>query len=145
LNDQAKEAATFYTSVFRNSRILKITRYGEEGESVVGRPRGSVMTVNFELEGREFIALNGGPLIRFTEAVSFVVHCDTPTELDRCWNTLSAGGSVQQCGWLKDRFGLSWQVVPRLLEDLMSGADAARTQRVMNAMLSMVKFDMAAL
>jgi len=144
-NDQAEEAAAFYTSLFKNSRILEISHYGQEGEAVVGRPKGSVMTVRFELEGREFIALNGGPHFQFTEAISFVVHCDSQAELDHYWEALSAGGSVQQCGWLKDRFGLSWQVVPRLLQELIAGPDAARTQRVMNAMLQMVKFDMAAL
>src|SRR6266480_150095 len=140
-NNQAEEAVKFYTSIFRNSRIGKIARYGEEGKRLAGRPKGSVMTVEFQLEGQPFVALNGGPLFKFTEAVSFVVNCRTQAEVDRFWKKLSAGGKKVQCGWLKDRFGLSWQIVPAVLGQLLSDKDAAKSQRVMQAMLKMVKLD----
>jgi len=138
-DDKAEEAATFYTSVFKNSKIGKIARYDEAGEKASGRPAGSVMTVEFQLEGQEFVALNGGPMFKFTEAISFVVNCETQEELDYYWEKLS--GKEVQCGWLKDKFGLSWQIVPTILGELLSDKDAAKAQRVMQAMLKMVKLD----
>jgi predicted 3-demethylubiquinone-9 3-methyltransferase (glyoxalase superfamily) len=140
-NDNAEEAVKFYTSIFKNSKIGKIARYDEAGEKVAGRPAGSVMTVEFELEGQDFIALNGGPHFKFTEAISFVVNCKTQAELDYYWEKLTAGGEEVQCGWLKDKFGLSWQIVPTVLGELVSSKDAAESQRVMEAMLKMVKLD----
>jgi predicted 3-demethylubiquinone-9 3-methyltransferase (glyoxalase superfamily) len=140
-NDNAEEAVKFYTSIFKKSKIGKIARYDEAGEKVAGRPAGSVMTIEFEIEGQDFIALNGGPHFKFNEAVSFVVSCKTQTEVDYYWNKLSAGGKEVQCGWLKDKFGLSWQIVPTILGELMSDKDAAKSQRVMTAMLKMVKLD----
>jgi predicted 3-demethylubiquinone-9 3-methyltransferase (glyoxalase superfamily) len=138
---QAEEAAKFYTSIFKNSGIGKVARYGPEGEKVAGRPAGSVMTVEFVLEGQEFLALNGGPHFKFTEAISFVVNCRTQAEVDRFWKKLSAGGTEVQCGWLKDKYGLSWQIVPTVLGELLSSNDGAKSQRVMQAMLKMVKLD----
>ena len=145
--DQAEEAAVFYTSVFADSRIVSVSRYGEAGQEVHGRPPGSAMTVAFELEGQPFVALNGGPLFAFTEAVSFQVSCATQAEVDHFWDALSAGGdeSAQQCGWLKDRFGLSWQVVPTALGTLLADPDPEKASRVMEAMLAMKKIDIAAL
>src|SRR5258707_467278 len=140
-DNQAEEAVKFYTSIFNNSKIGKIARYGEEGEQVSGRPKGSVMTVEFQLEGQEFVALNGGPHFKFTEAISFVVNCKTQAEVDKFWKKLSAGGKEVQCGWLKDKYGLSWQIVPTVLGELLSGQDAEKSQRVMQAMLKMVKLD----
>ena len=140
-DNQAEEAVQFYTSIFKNSRIGKITRYDEAGEKAAGRPAGSVMTVEFELEGQEFVALNGGPHFRFTEAISFVVNCKTQAEVDKFWKKLSAGGKKVECGWLKDKYGLSWQIVPTILGELMSDKDTAKSHRVMQAMLKMVKLD----
>jgi predicted 3-demethylubiquinone-9 3-methyltransferase (glyoxalase superfamily) len=140
-NDNAEEAVKFYTSIFKNSKIGKIARYDEAGEKASGRPRGSVMTVEFQLEGQEFVALNGGPHFKFTEAISFVVNCETQEEVDYYWEKLSAGGEEVQCGWLKDKYGLSWQIVPTVLGELLSDKDAAKSQRVMQAMLKMVKLD----
>ena len=140
-NDKAEEAVKFYTSIFKNSKIGKIARYDEAGEKASGRPKGSVMTVEFELEGQEFIALNGGPIFKFTEAISFVVNCETQEEVDYYWEKLSQGGKEVQCGWLKDKYGLSWQIVPTVLGELLSDKDAAKSQRVMQAMLKMVKLD----
>ena len=144
-DSQAEEAARFYTSVFKNSKIGKISRYGKEGFEVHGRPEGSVMSIAFTLEGQEFLALNGGPVFKFNESVSFVVHCDNQEEIDYYWNRLSEGGDpkAQVCGWLKDRFGLSWQVIPAQMEKLMS--DPVRSQNVMHALLQMKKLDLAAL
>ena len=144
-DDQAEEAATFYTSVFDNARILSVTRYGEEGFEIHGRPAGSVMTVVFELEGHTFTALNGGPVFTFNEAVSFQIHCDTQEEIDHYWTKLGEGGdpSAQQCGWLKDRFGVSWQVTPRITEELLNGDDREKANRVMRALLGMKKLDIA--
>jgi predicted 3-demethylubiquinone-9 3-methyltransferase (glyoxalase superfamily) len=144
-NDNAEEAVKFYTSIFKKSKIGKIARYDEAGEKVAGRPAGSVMTIEFEIEGQDFIALNGGPHFKFNEAVSFVVSCKTQTEVDYYWNKLSAGGKEVQCGWLTDKFGLSWQIVPTILGELMSDKDAAKSQRVMIAMLKMVKLDIKGL
>ncbi len=141
-DDNAEEAVKFYTSIFKNSKIGKIARYDEAGEKAAGRPAGSVMTVEFQLEGQDFIALNGGPHFKFTEAISFVVSCKTQAEVDYYWNKLTAdGGKEVQCGWLKDKYGLSWQVVPTILPELLSDKDAAKSQRVMEAMLQMVKLD----
>ena len=140
-NDNAEEAVKFYTSIFKKSKIGKIARYDEAGEKVAGRPAGSVMTIEFEIEGQDFIALNGGPHFKFNEAVSFVVSCKTQTEVDYYWNKLSAGGKEVQCGWLQDKFGLSWQIVPTILGELMSDKDPVKSQRVMETMLKMVKLD----
>ena len=140
-NDNAEEAVKFYASVFKNSKIGKIARYDKAGEKAAGRPAGSVMTIEFKLEGQEFVALNGGPHFKFTEAISFVVNCKTQAEVDKYWKKLSAGGKEVQCGWLKDKYGLSWQIVPTILGELMSSKDAAKSQRVMEAMLKMVKLD----
>jgi len=140
-DDQAEEAVKFYTSIFKNSKIGKIARYDEAGEKASGRPKGSVMTVEFQLEGQEFVALNGGPHFQFTEAVSFVVNCQTQEEVDYYWEKLSEEGKEVQCGWLKDKYGLSWQIVPTILGELLSDKDAAKSQRVMQAMLKMVKLD----
>jgi predicted 3-demethylubiquinone-9 3-methyltransferase (glyoxalase superfamily) len=138
---EAEEAATFYTSVFENSKILSVSRYGEAGP----RPAGMVMTVDFELDGQEFVALNGGPEFKFTEAVSFQVNCETQDEVDEFWATLSEGGEEGPCGWLKDKFGLSWQIIPTALPRLIDDPDPDRSQRVMKAMLEMGKIDIAAL
>jgi len=140
-DSQAEEAAKFYVSVFGNSRILKTVRYGEAGPG----PVGSVMTVVFELNGVQFTALNGGPLHRFSEAISFVVNCQSQAEVDTLWEKLSAGGKPDRCGWVKDRYGLSWQVVPTVLPVLLSDPDPAKAQRTMTAMLKMSKLDIAAL
>ena len=140
-NNQAEEAAKFYTSIFKDSRIGKIARYGEAGEKASGRPAGSVMTVEFQLAGQDFVALNGGPHFKFTEAISLVVSCNTQAEVNWYWKKLSAGGKEVQCGWLKDRYGLCWQVVPTVLGELLSDKDASKSQRVMQAMLKMVKLD----
>ena len=140
-NDNAEEVVKFYASIFKNSRIGKVARYGEEGKETTGRPAGSVMTIEFQLEGQKFIALNGGPHFKFTEAISFVVNCKTQAEVDRYWKKLSAGGKKVQCGWLQDKFGLSWQIVPTILGELMSSKDSAKSGRVMAAMLKMVKLD----
>jgi predicted 3-demethylubiquinone-9 3-methyltransferase (glyoxalase superfamily) len=135
---QAEEAAGFYTSIFDNSRITGVTRYGDAGP----RTPGTVMTVNFELDGQQFTGINGGPEFQFTEAISLLVNCDTQAEVDRLWDALLAdGGQEVQCGWLKDRYGLSWQIVPRELEEMVGSGDAARANNVMKAMLQMVKLD----
>src|SRR5215813_7610488 len=142
---QAEEAAKFYTSLFKNSRIVGTTYYAAEAAKASGRPEGSVMTVEFELSGQRFTALNGGPIFKFTEALSLVVHCDTQEEVDHFWHGLSAGGEEVQCGWLKDKFGLSWQVVPRVLLELIQDKDPARSNRVMAEMMKMKKIDIEAL
>ena len=142
---QAEEAANFYVSIFRNSRIGKITRYDEEGAKAAGRPLDSVMTVAFELDGEGFTALNGGPHFKFTEAMSLVVNCETQDEVDYFWDKLSAGGQEVQCGWLKDRYGISWQVVPTVLPRMLQDNDPGRARRVMAAMLKMIKIDIDAL
>jgi predicted 3-demethylubiquinone-9 3-methyltransferase (glyoxalase superfamily) len=140
-DNQAEEAVNFYVSVFRNSKVGDVTRYGDAGPG----PKGSVMTVLFELEGQQFTALNGGPQFKFTEAVSFVVNCETQEEVDELWDKLSEGGQTQQCGWLKDRFGLSWQIIPSDLPKLIGDPDPRKSQRVMEAMLQMTKIDIAKL
>ena len=146
-DEQAEEAAKFYTSIFKNSRIVSMTRYGEAGHEVHGRPAGTVMTVAFELDGHAFTALNGGPLFKFNEAISFQVSCETQEELDYYWEKLSAGGDkqAQQCGWLKDKYGVSWQVFPTVLLEMINDADAEKSQRVMKAMLQMKKMDIETL
>lgn len=146
-DDQAEEAARFYTSIFPNSKIVGVTRYGAEGANVSGRPNGSVMTVAFELDGQAFVALNGGPHFTFTEAVSFVVNCRTQEELDHYWAKLAAGGNAkaQQCGWLKDKYGLSWQIVPTVLSEMLQDKDPQRSERVMHAVLQMKKLDIRTL
>lgn len=140
-DNQAEEAVDFYTSIFRNSKVGKVLRYGDAGPG----PKGSVMTASFTLDGQEFTALNGGPMYRFTEAVSFVVQCENQAEIDHHWNRLVEGGTPQQCGWLKDRFGLSWQVVPTVLPELMQDPDPAKAGRVVEAMMKMVKIDIPTL
>jgi len=146
-DNQAEEAAAFYTAIFRNSRIGRISRYGKEGFEIHGRPEGSVMTVEFELDGQAFTALNGSPVFKFNEAVSFQVICETQQEVDFYWDKLTAGGDekAQQCGWLKDRFGLSWQVFPRILTELVGDPGSGKSQRAMKAMLQMKKIDMDAI
>jgi predicted 3-demethylubiquinone-9 3-methyltransferase (glyoxalase superfamily) len=146
-DDQAEQAAQFYTSVFPHSRIVTVARYGEAGTDIHGRPPGSVMTVAFELDGQAFTALNGGPVFTFNEAISFQVYCDSQQEIDHFWNNLREGGPqhAQQCGWLKDRYGASWQIVPRTLVEMMSSGDQVRADRVMTAMLGMKKLDLAKL
>jgi predicted 3-demethylubiquinone-9 3-methyltransferase (glyoxalase superfamily) len=145
--DEAEEAARFYTGIFKNSRITEVTRYGKAGFEAHHRPAGSVMVVAFELDGHSFIALNGGPVFTFNEAVSFQVNCETQQEIDYYWEKLSDGGDpkAQQCGWLKDRFGLSWQVVPNFMSELFADENSAAAQRAMDAMLQMKKLDIAAL
>ncbi len=138
---EAEEAARFYVSIFPNSRIVKVTRYGEAGPG----PKGSVMTVDFELDGQEFIALNGGPQFKFTEAISFSVACKTQKEVDELWKKLSEGGAEGPCGWLKDRYGLSWQVNPTVLGEMLGDSDPKRAKRVMEAMLKMKKIDIEGL
>jgi len=140
-DNQAEEAANYYVSIFGNSRILKIVRYGESGPG----PKGAVMTVSFEISGQQFTALNGGPKFGFSEAISFLVSCETQAEIDALWEKLSAGGKESRCGWLKDRYGLSWQLVPTVLPELLGDKDSARAQRAMQAMLKMGKLDIAAL
>ncbi len=140
-NTQAQDAARFYTSLFKNSKILQTTHYGEAGPG----PKGSVMTVRFTIDGQEFMGLNGGPVVRFNEAVSFVVKCETQKELDTLWQQLSEDGSEVQCGWLKDQFGVSWQVVPAALEKLVDDKTPDKRDRVMKALLPMKKLDIAEL
>ena len=143
---EAEDAAKLYTSLFPDSRIKNVARYSRAGHEIHGKPAGSVMTVEFEIAGQTFIALNGGPQFKFNEAASFVVSCDTQAEIDHFWNGLTQnGGQESVCGWLKDRFGLSWQIVPSALPQMLSGADAAATERVTNAFLKMKKFDLEAL
>lgn len=144
-NDNAEEAVNFYTSVFKNSKINQLVRYGNEGAKTTGQNEGSVMTASFELNGQKFIALNGGPLYKFSEAISFVVNCEDQEEVDYFWNALSEGGEESKCGWLKDKFGLSWQIVPSTLPKLLGGPDVAKNKRAMHAMLQMKKLDIATL
>lgn len=143
-DDQAEEAAKFYTSIFKNSEIGRILCYDEETAKVSqsGRPAGSVLTIEFEIEGQKFVALNGGPQFKFTESISFVVNCETQKEVDYFWEKLTAdGGEESQCGWLRDKFGMSWQVTPTVLIDMLHDKDAKKSERVMKAMLQMQKID----
>ena len=144
-DSQAEEAAKFYTSIFKNSKIEGMTHYDEESSKAAGRPKGSVLTVDFQLEGQSFMALNGGPVFKFTEAVSFVINCENQEEIDYFWEKLTAGGREVECGWLKDKFGLSWQVVPTVMIEMLKDQDAQKSQRAMAAMLKMKKLDIRAL
>lgn len=143
-DDKAEEAVKFYVSAFKNSKIVDVVRYGVAAAKVSGRPQGSVMTVKFELDGQEFVALNGGPQFKFTEAISFVVNCKTQKEVDKLWQKLSAGGEKGQCGWLKDKYGVSWQIVPTVLSELLTDDDET-SERVMKAILQMDKLDIKTL
>jgi predicted 3-demethylubiquinone-9 3-methyltransferase (glyoxalase superfamily) len=138
---KAEEAMDFYVSIFKNSRIVSVTRYGEEGPG----PKGTVMSATFQLEGQEFYALNGGPQFTFSPAISFFVNCKTQQEVDRLWDKLSEGGEKQRCGWLKDKYGLSWQIIPTVLSEMLQDKDAEKSKRVMKAMLQMDKIDITTL
>ncbi|SFN84709.1 VOC family protein [Nitrosospira briensis] len=142
-DDQAEEAVELYTGIFQNSKILNISRYGEAGREIHGKPAGTVMTIAFELDGQTFTALNGGPEFKFNEAISFQVNCETQKEVDYYWQKLSEGGDekAQQCGWLKDKYGVSWQIVPGVLFDMLNDPDSRKSQRAMEAMLRMKKID----
>jgi predicted 3-demethylubiquinone-9 3-methyltransferase (glyoxalase superfamily) len=140
-DDQAEEAANFYASVFKNSRVVDVKRYGEAGPG----PEGAAMIVSFELEGQEFIALNGGPQFKFNEAISFYASCTTQEEVDELWERLAEGGEKGSCGWLKDKYGLSWQIIPTALNDMLSDPDPGKSSRVMRAMLAMKKIDIQGL
>src|SRR6266516_1453782 len=143
-NDKAEEAAKFYTSVFKNSKLGRILRYGEEAARIssTSRPVGSVLTIEFEIEGQKFVALNGGPIFKFNESISFVVNCETQEEVDYFWERLTAdGGQESQCGWLKDKFGLSWQITPIVLIDMLNDKDPKKAERVMKAMMQMQKIE----
>ena len=140
-DDQAEEAMNFYTSIFNNSRVVSISRYGEAGP----RPKGMVLTATFQLDGQEFTALNAGPEFTFTPAISFFVHCETQEEVDDLWEKLSEGGEQQRCGWLKDKFGVSWQIIPNIMGELLNDKDAEKSKRVMQAMLQMSKIDIRGL
>lgn len=146
-DDQGEEAAKFYTSIFKDSKIGDVTRYGKEGYEIHGREEGTVMTVEFEIEGQKFLALNGGPIFKFNEAISFQVYCETQEELDNYWEKLSEGGDekAQQCGWLKDKYGVSWQIVPTILIKMLKDKDSEKSQKVMKAMLQMHKLDISTL
>jgi predicted 3-demethylubiquinone-9 3-methyltransferase (glyoxalase superfamily) len=144
-DDKAEEAANYYVSIFKNSRIGGITRYGESASQASGRPKGSVMTVDFQLDGQDFAALNGGPHFKFTEAISLVVNCETQDDIDSYWEKLLQGGVESQCGWLKDKYGLSWQVVPTVLGEMLQDKDPEKSDRVMGAILGMKKLDIAKL
>lgn len=144
--DKAEEAANFYVSLFKNSKVGDITRYDEASEKAAGRPAGSVMTVAFVLEGQEFVAINGGPAFKLTEAVSFVVNCESQEEVDKYWNALTSdGGQESQCGWLKDKYGLSWQITPTILIEMLKDKNQAKAKAVMEAMLQMKKIDIPTL
>lgn len=141
-DDKAEEAANFYVSVFKNSKLGNISRYGEAGEKAAGRQKGSVMTAEFQLDGQDFVALNGGPHFKFTEAISLVINCETQEEVDYFWEKLiEGGGEESRCGWLRDKFGLSWQVTPTILTEMMKDKDPAKADRVMGAMLKMKKIE----
>jgi predicted 3-demethylubiquinone-9 3-methyltransferase (glyoxalase superfamily) len=152
-DSQAEEAANFYVSIFsdrpgsdgKNSRIVTVTRYGDAGAKAAGRPKGSVMTVVFELDGQKFLGLNGGPLFTFSPAISFIVNCETEQEVDWFWERLSAGGKTDQCGWLTDKYGVSWQIVPTVLGEMLQDKDPRKSERVMKAMLQMKKIEIKGL
>lgn len=142
---QAEEAANFYTSIFKNSKILNIARYGQAGAEASGRPKGSVMTVTFELDREEFMALNGGPIFTFSPAISLIVNCETQQEVDEMWDKLSEDGAIEQCGWLRDKYGVSWQIVPTILSQMMLDKDPKKSERAIQAMLPMKKLDIKTL
>ena len=144
-DNQAEEAVNFYVSIFKKSKIMDIARYGEAGAKVSGKPEGTVMTITFLLEGQEFMALNGGPQFKFSEAVSFVVNCSTQKEIDAFWKRLSEGGEEGPCGWLKDRYGVSWQIVPIVLGEMLQDKDTRKSEKVMKALLQMKKLDIKVL
>ncbi len=146
-DDNAEEAVKFYLSIFKNSKVGNVTRYGKEGYEIHKKKEGSVMTIDFEIEGQKFLALNGGPIFKFNEAISFQIYCDTQEEIDYYWEKLTEGGdkNAQVCGWLKDKFGVSWQVVPIALIKMLQDKDSKKTERVMKAMLQMQKLDIDAL
>jgi predicted 3-demethylubiquinone-9 3-methyltransferase (glyoxalase superfamily) len=144
-DDQAEEAVNFYVSVFKNSKAGNITRYNDEVSNASGKPEGSVMTIEFQLEGQDFVALNGGPQFKFSEAISFMVSCETQEEVDEFWRKLSEGGEEGPCGWLKDKYGVSWQVVPTALDEMLRDKDAEKAKRVTKAMLQMKKLDIETL
>jgi predicted 3-demethylubiquinone-9 3-methyltransferase (glyoxalase superfamily) len=144
-DNQAEEAMNFYVSIFKNSKVLSVQRYGKESAQASGRPEGSAMTASFLIEGQEFVALNGGPVFKISPAISFVVNCETQAEVDEYWKKLTAGGEEVQCGWLTDKFGVSWQIVPTALSKLLGHPDPAKSGRVMQAMLQMKKIDIAKL
>lgn len=140
-DNNAEEAVNFYTSIFKNSKVINISRYGDEGAKASGKPKGSMMTATFQINGEEFIALNGGPEFKFTPAISFMVKCKTQKEIDELWEKLSDGGRKDQCGWLQDKFGVSWQIVPEILFKLLNDEDPIKSEKVMKAMLQMHKID----
>jgi len=144
-DNNAEEAVQFYTSVLPGSKMTGITRYGGSGAQASGRPEGTVMTVSFQLGGQEFLALNGGPRFAFSHAISFIVNCETQEEVDELWEKLSEGGAQEQCGWLRDKYGLSWQIVPTVLGEMMQGNDAVRSERVMGALMTMKRIDIEGL
>ena len=144
-NDNAQEAVNFYVSIFKNSKVGNIARYGKEGAKASGRQIGTVMTNTFQLDGQDFMALNGGPIFKFTEAISFIVNCKTQEEVDELWEKLSGGGEEGICGWLKDKYGLSWQIVPTVLGEMMLDKDARKSERVMEALVKMKKIDIETL
>ncbi len=141
-DDKAEDAAKLYVSIFKNSKLGQVTRYGDSGSQISGKPKGSVMTVTFEIEGQEFVALNGGPLFKFTEAVSFMVKCESQQDIDEMWSKLSEGGEEGPCGWLKDKYGLSWQIVVPEWDQMLRDKDSEKSERVMAAILHMSKPDM---
>lgn len=144
-DNNAEEATKFYTSIFKNSKIIDITHYGKSAAEVSGRQKGTIMTVRFVLEGQQFMALNGGPIFKFSPAISFLVSCETQEEVDDLWEKLSEGGEIEQCGWSKDKFGVSWQIVPNILSEMVQEKDTMKLERVINAMLQMKKLDIQGL
>ena len=144
-DSDAEVAAEFYTSIFKNSKITNVARYGQVGAEASGRPEGTVMTVSFQLDGQEFLALNGGPMFTFSPAISLIVNCQTQEEVDALWDRLSEGGEIMQCGWLNDKYSVSWQIVPTVLSEMLQDKDAKKSERVMKAMLQMKKLDIKAL
>jgi predicted 3-demethylubiquinone-9 3-methyltransferase (glyoxalase superfamily) len=144
-DSEAEEAANFYVSVFKNSKVKKVSYYPDTGQEITGKAAGTVMTVEFELDGQEFLALNGGPIFKFNEAISFIVNCESQEEVDELWSKLSAVPESEQCGWLKDKYGVSWQIIPTALNELVNDPDPEKAKRAMNAMLKMKKIDIAEL
>jgi predicted 3-demethylubiquinone-9 3-methyltransferase (glyoxalase superfamily) len=144
-NDNAEEAVTFYTSVFKGSKIKNVARYSADSANASGRPKGSVMTISFKIEGQDFLALNGGPVFSFTPAISLIVNCKNQKKIDRIWKALSADPGAERCGWLRDRFGVSWQIVPSLIAKTMGGKDREKADRLIKALLPMKKLDVKAL